>query len=176
MPVRKENRGDVTVTDDIRFNINPLKLHEEWRDQPDMMSRAVRMAAECQKEYDKAAENLKFVQARLSLSVRKSPSQYGLEKVTDSSVDAVIAQDFDCRAAERVVIDAKEKRNVADGVVVSLEHRKRALTKMVDLWIHDYYSEPMLGTARTASQLDRARVALSERPEQQGEDRTEDDE
>ena len=44
-------------------------------------------------------------------------------------------------AAQGAYLDAKKEYNQTQAALVSLEHRKRALSMLVELFVKDYYSD-----------------------------------
>lgn len=127
----------------IRYKIDIYNLEGEWESHTQMVGNAVQLAADCHKAYEDAEEYAEFVAAQTELSIRANPEESGLKNVTDKAVAAAVKVDPSCRAAIRKMIEAKHAMKEADGAVTTLEHKKRALTKLVDLWVKEYYSAPV---------------------------------
>lgn len=125
----------------IHYQIDILKLEEEWEAHSQMVINAATALADAERDRDIAEEYRKFVKAETALAVRANPENYIKGKSTDAAIDAFVETDDQCRVATKRLIEATHKKNLAQAAVLALEHKKRALTKLVDLWIHEYYSD-----------------------------------
>lgn len=126
----------------IHFSIDPKRLDEEWRGQAQMVYNAGAEAAKLEKEYNEAKDGFEFVSATLSNDIRQQPNLYGIEKITEKAIDEAKILQPEYRAAKRKLADAQLKMDLAFVTSKSLEHRKKALEKMVDLYLREYHSEP----------------------------------
>lgn len=164
------------MTDDSEFTVStdPLALEDEWRGHSQLVLNAAGDAADLQEKYELAKEFFEYVAAKTALAVRADPEKFGLKSATDKSVEAVIATNEDCRDAQKRMIGAKHAMKKADGRVLALEHRKRALSKLCDLYAQEYYSDQR---PKNRSNDDRlaARREMFERRQQLRDDATEDD-
>lgn len=127
----------------IKFGIDPLKLDEEWQTHSQMVYAAAKEVADCQQVLDNAKILAEREYAIAYLDVKRAPGNYGLDKVTEDGVrNTVLVQD-NYNLYQQEVVKAKHELMMAEAAATALEHRKRALTKMVDLWLHEYYSDPL---------------------------------
>jgi ribosomal protein L37E len=142
--IEKEVYKSVTKQDDtpvLNLEIDRLRLDEEWSDQPKQFLIWSQQAADCQLEYDQAKAKLEVTVAEISNEIRKSPSIFGLDKVTEKAVELCIPLQPDHQLRVRKVNEARHALEVAKSAVNALEHRKRALTMLTELFIRDYYSD-----------------------------------
>lgn len=122
-----------------RLAINPNNLEEECVGQPSLFAEVGDLATEARSAAKKAKDTLDFTRADLSFKIRKEPAKYGVEKVTEASVEtAVIIQKEYQQAAATVI----ETQKVADAFGVlqdSVAQRKSMLKDLVSLFIYNYY-------------------------------------
>lgn len=124
-----------------RLEIDPLALDVELQEHPSQYGYWADTAAKAQRKVDEAKVDLESTRSKIDREIRLNPEDYGLEKVTDRAVGAAVDGQPECKAAQKKLIDAKFESNLANGRVNALEHRKRALSLLVELWIREYYSE-----------------------------------
>lgn len=125
------------------FDIDLRRLHEEWRGQAQRVYNAAAHAAAVEKTYAEAKAALKRKAAQLGQDFRKNPDVYGLSKTTDAVISDAVISDPEYRNAEQKMIDAKYALDMAYATSDALEHRKKSLEKIVDLWLREYFSEPL---------------------------------
>jgi len=140
---------------DLRLDIDRLKLDEEWLDQPRQMYEWSKRVADAQMSLDEARSHLDVTRAELDREVRSNPGDYGLVKVTEGSISAAIEEDPRCMKANSAVRKARHAVDVAKAAVAALEHRKRALTQLVELFVRDYYSGMPQGSTQSSGELRR---------------------
>ena len=167
------------TTPTLRLEIDRLRLDEEWANQPLMVHEWGLEAADAQLRLDRAKTNFDIVSADLSNDVRKNPGDYGIkDKLTEKMIEAAVTADPKYRAAADKINTARHDLEYARSAVNALEHRKRALTLMVELFVKDYYSEMTvnMNSEEAANwQKQRVRGGGRQRLERQREDRESDD-
>ncbi len=124
------------------FEIDLYNLDQEWQNQPKLYHTYAMILVEARKalEQAKADQELKF--AKLELDVRKNPTKYGLAKVTEGSIEKTVTIQDEYQDVVRTVIKAKYRVDKAQVDVTTLDHRKKALEKEVDLFLADYFAQP----------------------------------
>jgi len=128
---------------DVDLSIDAYALDEEWMDQPSRYKQAADWAAMARKEYDEAKSDLDVVKAELDRDIRTDPSKFNIEvKLTETVIANLILRRPKYRESMQEVIDKKHQLDVMSGLVVALDHRKSALSKLVDLHLASYYSKP----------------------------------
>jgi len=122
--------------------INEHALDTEWKYQSTNYQKLSKLVAAATKIKDKEKEKLDLLCAELDTDIRKDPSKYGVEKITETVVKNAIVQIQDYGDQFAAYLDAKEDEQVLSGALKALEHKKKALEKLSELWIAGYYSEP----------------------------------
>lgn len=128
--------------DDDFLAIDEATLDREWVEQPRLFFKYARRLADAQQARDDAAAELDLVKANLELEIREDFKPYGLKKVTDSGVKAIIPKQPEYQNALKELNECKRAVGVLQAAVTALEHRKRALEKLVDLVSMDYFATP----------------------------------
>ncbi len=124
------------------FDIDPHRLPEEWVQQPRLYRQYADKLADARKELEEAKAVCEIAEADIDKMVRSTPSEFGLEKVTEASVQGAVILSQRVQRAKTKVIDARHKVGVLEAAVSTLDHRKRALEKLVDLHLADIRAEP----------------------------------
>lgn len=148
--------------DDLDYHrdikIDPDALDVEWLDQSDLMMSYSLACDEAGKErdatkllMDKASENIKEVKSLVLLEVRRSPQDFDVDKVTESSAAAAVEIDERVAKAKRDYYTACEKYNEAKhrfnnlySAVKGFEHRKASLEALIRLLGMNYFSAPQV--------------------------------
>ena len=126
------------------FRISGDKLEEEWLKHSVLYWGYSEKSAQAIKKRDLIREDIDQHRAELDRKIRKDPKKYGIEKVTEGAITAAITIDEKSIGLNSSLIDANEAVNRVSGAVKALEHKKRALEKLVELWLAGYYSEPRI--------------------------------
>lgn len=147
MPKTKRRAVEEEVVD---LGIDLNELHIQCAKQPDLYGQFAEQLADAKRDHDEAEAELKRVVAELDKRIRSKPHKFDLpEKITEKMVESTIILQDEYQEAQKNVIAAKHQVNLLSGETTRLEHRKRMLTKIVDLRLNDYYSEvPMTSKAR----------------------------
>jgi hypothetical protein len=127
---------------DNDFTIDAFNLDQEWIGQPDLYRRYAEALADAKQEYDHFRIEANLHRAEVELEIRSDPAEFGIEKVTEGTVKAVLESNDGVVSNDRKVVDAKHKVAVLEAAVQALDHRKRALSDLVSLHLSDYYSKP----------------------------------
>ena len=124
---------------DLRIDKHALEI--EWEKQPTLFMQYAELEADAQEVKDRAVQKLGITQAEMDAKIRKDPSGYGLgDKVTDTAIKHIVVNSKEYKAAEDAVIVATKKVRIFGSAVTAMEHKKRALTKLTDLYLGGYYS------------------------------------
>lgn len=134
----------MSVKDDVA--VDKYALDIEWEKQPTLYQMYLDQAVELRKEVTECQKQLDLVEAKLSLDIKKNPSLYGLDKVVESSVQAVLILHPDRQKAYDDLIQRQYEKNLIDDVVKALEHKKSALEELVRLYLSGYYSRPTVNS------------------------------
>lgn len=126
------------------LHIDELRLDEEWIRQPGLYFKHANRLADARTELDNAKSHLEVVSAEVETNIRRHPGKYKIEaeRVTEKMVDSAVLQSREFRDAQQRLIDAQHKVRIHEAVVSALEHKRSALTRLVELKQMDYFSEP----------------------------------
>jgi hypothetical protein len=125
----------------LNLDIDPLKLEQEWQRHPSLYGFWAEKSVEAIDAYDRSKAALDVTKANLDVDIREHPAKYGASKTTNEVVNNLITVHPEYLEKLKESLVAKKQMNHAKAVLDSLEHRKRALTMLVDLWVRDYYSD-----------------------------------
>ena len=124
------------------LTIDPYDLDNEWVKQPNLYGRYASMAADARRDFDEDKVQVDVVYAELDADIRRNPESYNLVKPTENSIKSAIPGQERYREAVQAMIDSRHHMDVVNAMVSALDHRKTALSKLVDLLLADYYSKP----------------------------------
>lgn len=125
--------------EDLKINLDALE--EEFQRQPALYMFWAEQEVNAQEAKDKASQRLNIVQAEMDAKVRLNPLKYGLsEKATETAIKNVIINSKEYREAEEDVIVKTKSMRIFSAAVTAMEHKKRSLTKLSDLWLGQYWS------------------------------------
>ena len=131
---------DLNYEEDIR--IDPTALDVEWLEQPELMRKYAQHVAEMEKLRDAAKERLDVGKARIEMEIRNDPKKFGLEKVTEGSVQSTILLQDEYRQLVQEYNDSKYEYGVAVAAVRAVDQRKTALENLVKLLTASYFAGP----------------------------------
>lgn len=138
------------------FEIDKNRLDEEWVNQQRNYNKAAHDMADAREALERAKaseevtnDELKFVEAEIELEIRKNPSKFDLEKVTEEAIKkTVIVQEKRTKAlretykARSARIKAQHFYDICQADVFTLNNKKSAIESLVALDGRNYYSRP----------------------------------
>lgn len=157
MAKKRPKSSGASDVDSSVFEIDENALDREWIAQPILFYQYAERLADARLELDEAKANFDLVGAECDYAVRSNPQVYDLDKVTERAVEKAVINQEEFQAAQRKVQKAKHKVDVLQAFVTALDHRKRALEKLVDLFGMNYYAKPEAGTAESKETMSRVR-------------------
>lgn len=128
-----------------KFHIDLTRLEEEWVNQPEMVERVSDKYVIAKKDCAIAEDNQELVEAQLKMKVMRDPQKFGLDKPTVDAIKATVQVQPQYREARLAVIEATYRVDKYKADLNTLEHRKKGLEKLVDLWTQSYFSTPRIG-------------------------------
>lgn len=126
------------------LEIDKYALDAECMDQPRRFIHWAEALAEASSVRDRMDQSLDVTLAQTEMKVRKDPTAYGLEKVTDASVKALVTIDPFVVKAEELLIQAKHRVNILFAAKEAFEQRKSMLENLVKLFLSGYWSDPKI--------------------------------
>lgn len=154
------------------LDIDKDALDEALVGQPRLFFKHSRNLADARLELDEAEAEFDVTKADLSLSIRDRPGKFGLgDKVTEAGIAAVLTQQQEYIDAQAKINKCKHNVAILQAVVTALDHRKRALEKLVDLHGQDYFSTPRLkGEAHESLERERMKAVVAKTRRKQRDD------
>jgi hypothetical protein len=133
----KRKSGDTEITP-----ADKTLLDDQFEEQDGLYRHYAEQLDEANQELVEAENQLEFVKAKLSSSVRADPGNFGLSKVTEAAINEVVVQQEEYREAQEDVSESRFKRDSCKSIVLSLDHRKTSLVKLADLFMTSYFAVP----------------------------------
>lgn len=130
------------------LKIDPNNLDQECLRQVEMVDYAVRRVASLRKANSEADNNLELVEAQLKRAIRSDPGRYKVpdSKVTEGSIKEIMTLQPEYQEALKKVNEARHSFDLMTGMLTALDHRKRALDNLIDLWKQSYFNRITNGT------------------------------
>ncbi len=130
------------MSDKLRLEIDEFKLDEEWMGQAKLRREWGEKHADAIFEMDEAKSKLAVVEAELGREMRNDPEEFDLgKKATEAAIKGTIPLHSKHQVATRNLNEAKHAAKILEAAVEGIEHRKRALEKLVDLHGRDYFGD-----------------------------------
>ena len=138
------NKSDETIDDEFDFlepDINRLDV--EWVGQAKLFFHWSEKLRKAKKRLERAERDFRLVQSDIDLKVRRKPKKYGLDvDAKEKAIANVVLQQPKYQVAQKVVFKKQDRVNILKNVVSSLDQRKKALEKLVDLHGQQYFATP----------------------------------
>lgn len=128
--------------DDSFLEIDEGALDREWVRQPKLYFKFAMRLALARSEFDEAKADFELVKADLDSAIRDDPTEYGLKKLTEPGVVAAMPRQGQYIKALQDINEKRRAQGILEAAVTALEHKKRALEKLVDLHGQEYFSTP----------------------------------
>lgn len=146
------------------LNIDQHNLDKEWTEQPKLYLDFATALATARQEADQAKAELEIVDAELDKNIRLHPTRFDIDgKITENVVsNTILAHKSHTKAYQRLIA-AKHEVAVLQAAVEALEHRKKALENLVQLWLASYFAEPRV-KGETREKMEEAEKRNVRRP------------
>ena len=143
--------------------IDVTKLDEEWVDHSLRFQRYAELAAKADKKKSEIKGELDVLKAQVNLAYRGSKRSIpeGL-KLTEEVFKSLVVVDEEVIRKGKELIEAVYDADVLAGAVEAFAHRKKALEKLVDLFVFSYFGEPKEGRVDRIREMKRQRREPSE--------------
>ncbi len=125
---------------DVEIDVDALDI--QWAKQASLFGEYCMEQATARDTADRAKERLEVYDAGLGLKIRANPAQFGLEKITESSVGAVILLDKEHARLSDELNTARYQLEVIVAAVRALDQKKSALENLVRLQGQNYFAGP----------------------------------
>lgn len=125
--------------------IDKSSLDYEWLRQASLFMYWGEQEVEAQFLRDKTKERMDLKRAELDSQIRKEPKSFGLgEKVTESAILNCILLHPDYKKINEEYLENTKTVKTIGVAKEAMEHKKKALEKLTDLWISGYWSDPRI--------------------------------
>lgn len=139
------------LDEELVFGIDKNILDDEWIDQPKRYFRWALQLEDARADFEYVKAEFEVVKAEVELAIRNDPGNVDYDlpadavekgKVTEKMVAAALLQQDEYKKAQQAVFTAKHRVGVLQAAVTALDHRKKALEKLVDLHGQKYFASP----------------------------------
>ena len=127
------------------IHIDEEALDVEWLEQPGLMRRYTKYAAQLGKVLAFAKENVDIVKAGLDLAIRRTKTNYGFkeeDKLTESMISSTLTLQQEYIDALHAYDEAQYEYNMVQGAVKAIDQRKSSLENLVKLHGASYFAGP----------------------------------
>lgn len=124
------------------LEINPAQLDLEAALQADRFFDWAELSADTRAAAESADFGYDEVRSRIALKCRANPGEFGLEKATESAIEAVVDTHPAVRAAFDNLTDARRESARAANAANAMEQRKRMIEVLITLHGQQYFAGP----------------------------------
>jgi hypothetical protein len=128
----------MSTTAEVNLGVDRNNLDKELENIPNEILAWSRQAIADLEASQRAENGLKLIEAQLSIAIRQNPVDYGMAKVTEETVKALITVQQIYIDAQNVVISAKSQLAASRAVVDALEVKRSTLKYLAELTIAGY--------------------------------------
>lgn len=126
------------MSQDVNLGVDRNNLDTELENIPNEILVWSRKAISDLETSQRAENALKLVEAQLSIRIRQNPIDFGMAKVTEDTVKALITTQQEYIDAQNAVIAAKSELAASKAVVDALEVKRSTLKYLAELTIAGY--------------------------------------
>lgn len=135
---------------ELVFGIDKNLLDDEWLNQPKLYFNWAVQLEDARAEFEEVKAEFDVAKSEVDLAIRENPGDYedlpkeAVEKgkVTEKMVASVLITQPEYKDAQQAVFTAKHRVGILQAAVTALDHRKKALEKLVDLHGQKYFATP----------------------------------
>lgn len=144
------------MSDDL--SVDKYHLDTEWENYPDIYDKWGRRLADAIFDRDSAKDNLDLIRAELDADIRQSPSEFGIERLTESAIQAAITLELKYKQA-RIKLNRKQRAvNRLTSGLKAVSSKKTALENEVRLYLGNYFSEAVMADSDFQITIDNNRT------------------
>lgn len=138
------------MSDRDHFHIDVNALDQELLRQAQIYHSYAADLADAGKERREAEDALAVTEAEAELEIRENPEDFGLNKITEALVKSAVKTHPEVKKARRGVNILKHQEDVHGAACRAMDHKKRMLEKLVELFLADYFAAPRTTSGREA--------------------------
>lgn len=124
------------------MDIDLSELEVECRDHAGLAEDAFRTAADLRLRWEELKIELDVAYAEAEQKRRDNPTKYGLEKITEAAIKAAVELDKKVLRLRKEVIEAKHALDIGESRGRAMEHRKRMIDNLIQLFLAGYFAAP----------------------------------
>lgn len=124
------------------LKIDKFSLDAECIDQPRKFMKWASLLADAMKERDETKQSLNLIRTEISLKARSNPSMFGIDKVTEASIQAAVDSDGNVTKTSDRLIQTQYNVNVLGAAKEAMEQRRSMLENLIKLFLSGYWAEP----------------------------------
>ena len=128
----------MSTATEVNLGVDRNNLDKELENIPNEILAWSRQAIVDLEASQRAENGLKLVEAQLSIAIRQKPLDFGMAKVTEETVKALITVQQIYIDAQNAVIAAKSQLAASRAVVDALEVKRSTLKYLAELTIAGY--------------------------------------
>ncbi len=147
-------KAPLTPPEDFDPGIDPLALDKEWLGQANLFFHWSTKKAAAARRVEEAKQEFDVAKAEITRQIRSEPLEFGIDKVTESSVEAAVIIQREYQMAQKVIMDARYDADIVAAAVAALDHRRRALENLVELHGMQYFSGPVARSDKSKAAMD----------------------
>ncbi len=129
------------TTEPDLLSIDEHRLDRECIQLPSQYRQVAFQAAQTSLDIDEIKATLRVTEAELHQQIRATPGKFGLEKVTEGSIQEVTLLNPKIMMLEKKILELERRLTMEKILVASMDYKKRALTNLVDLHVAGWNSE-----------------------------------
>jgi hypothetical protein len=115
------------MSDENVLAIDRNRLDDEWERQPKLYREYAMDLADARYTLELAEYDLGIEKARISEDVRTDPDRYGLSKITEPAVKAILESHKTLARLEKKVLEKKHTVRMLESMVNALDHKRTSL-------------------------------------------------
>jgi hypothetical protein len=139
------------------LDINLNQLDVECIEQPRKVWIFGKKFAKAVRILDEAVAELKVAEADMDATIRESPADYGLEKITEAAIKRAILRSGEFQTAQEKVNEARYHLNMVEAANKALDHRRTCLTMLNSQDERNYFSHPAEPDTRTQKDMGKSK-------------------
>lgn len=125
-------------TTEVNLSVDRHNLDKELETIPNEILAWSRQAISDLEASQRAENALKLIEAQLSIAIRQNPLDFGMAKVTEETVKALVAVQQVYIDAQNAVVSAKSQLAASRAVVDALEVKRSSLKYLAELTVSGY--------------------------------------
>jgi hypothetical protein len=125
------------------IEVDRYQLEVLWENQAKLYGKWSEESVKAADEVDRCKSKIKLLRDTLNKDVRLHPEKYGIEgTLREAAISSAIDTDQKVRELEGDLQDLVYQERIFKGVLVALDHKKKALEYLSQLFISGYYATP----------------------------------